>query len=138
MESSTMVSLKAKENSTLQLETTILASLDLIRSKEEEFITGQEKKAMFIKDNSKQEKEMVEVLSGGQMVAGMKEISETVCKVDGEYSTDKEAIANMKVTGITACLMAKGHSISKTVNDMKAHSSKTNFTEKVYFTKMIQ
>jgi hypothetical protein len=110
----------------------------LIKSKEEEFILGLVNKVMFIKDSSKQEKETAKVLSGGRMVVGMKEILETECKVDGEYFTDKEDIANMKVTGITACLMAKGHNISKTVSDMKEHLNKTNFMEKVYFTKTIQ
>jgi len=126
---------KAKENFTLQLEITMWANSDLIKRKAEEFILGLAKKAMFMRDNSKQEKEMGEVLSGGQMVAGMREISGMVCKVGGECSTEKEGTVNIKVTGITVCSMEKAPNISKTASDMRALLSKTSSTVKVYFTK---
>ena len=110
----------------------------MIKKKEEEFIIGLEKKAMFTKVNSRLENAMVEVLFGGLMEVGMKVNSEMVCKVGGEFFTGKEDIANMKVTGITVCLMEKGHNTFRMENAMKAHSSKTNFTEKAFFTKMTQ
>lgn len=137
-ENSIMVSWKDKENSILQRAITMLVSSDSIRSKVEEFTLGLEKKAMFIKDSSKQGKGMVEVLFGGQTVAGMKEISEMEFKVDGECSTDKEDIANTKVIGTTVCSMVKVLSTSKTDNGMKAHSSKTSFMEKECFIKTTQ
>jgi len=137
-DNSIMVSLKVRENFTLQLETTMLVNLDLIKRKVEEFILGLEKKAMFIKDSLRREKEMVEVLFGGQMEAGMKEISEMVFKVDGEFFIEKEGIVNTKVTGIMVCLMEKAPSISKMVSDMKVPLSKISSMVKVYFIKMIR
>ncbi len=133
-----MDSLKVKENFTLQQEIITLVNSDLIKRKVEEFTLGLEKKAMFIRDSLKQEKEMVGVLFGGQMVAGMKEISEMVSKVDGECFTEKEDIVNTKVTGIMVCLMEKAPNISKMDSVMKVHLSKTSSMEKEYFTKMIQ
>lgn len=116
----------------------MLANSDSIKRKVGEFILGLAKKAMSIRDSSKQEKEMGEVPFGGQMAAGMREISEMVYKVDGECYTEKEGIANTKATGIMVCLMVKAPNTSRTDSDMRALSSKTSSTVRVYFTKMIR
>ena len=83
MDSSIMVSYKVNDNSISQLETTTWDSLGLIRKKEEESITGLERKPMSMKENSREEKEMVGVLSGGQMAAGMRGTSEMEFRADG-------------------------------------------------------
>ena len=135
MGSSTMDSLKDMENFTLQREITILASLDLIRKKVEEFILGQANKVTCMRENSKLEKETGEELSGGQMVAGTKETLEMEFKVVGECFIEKEGIENTRATGIMGCLMAKAHNTSKTANAMKVHLNKTSSMVKEYFTK---
>ena len=138
MASSIMGSSKDKENSILQQGIIILASLDLIRRKEEEYILGQEKKVMFTKENSKLEREMVEALSGGQMVAGIKGISEMEFKADGEFFIEKEGTENTKVTGTTECSMVKAHNTFRMAKDMKALSNKTSSMEKAFSIKMTQ
>ncbi len=108
----------------------------MIKRKVEEFIPGLAKKVMSMKENSRLEKEMVAEPSGGQMVAGMKEILEMESKVVGEYFTEKEAINNMRGTGIMVCLMAKAYNTSRMANAIKVHSNRTSSTVKEYFTKM--
>jgi len=130
-----MDSLKDMESFTLQQEITILVNLDLIRRKVEEFILGQASKVMYTRANSRLEKETVEELSGGQMVAGTKETLEMEFKVGGEYFIGKEDIDNTRVIGIMVCLMAKVHNTSRTVNAMKVHSNRTSSTVKEYSTK---
>lgn len=80
---------------------------------------------------------MEEVLFGGQMEAGMKEISKTEFKAVWAYYIEKAETSNIKESGTTACSMAKVPNISTTAKDMKATSSKTNSTEMAYSTKTI-
>lgn len=133
-----MGNLKAKENCTLLPETTILGSLDLTKRKEEEFIIGQERKAMCIKASSKLENGMVEVLFGGQMEVGMKVNLETAYKADREFFIGKVDTASMKATGTMVCLMVKEHNTFRMGSVMKVHSKKISFMEKASFTKMIR
>jgi len=133
-----MDSCKDRENCTLPLETIIWESSDSIRRREGVFITGLEKKAMFMKDNLRQENVMGKELFGGAMAVGMRDNLETVCRADGVSYIVKVVTDNTKETGITACLMAKVSSTLKTDSDTRALSNKTNSMETVYFTRMTQ
>lgn len=113
----------------------MLESLGLIRRKVEVFIHGLANRVMFMKDNSREEKEMEEVLSGGQMAVGMKVTLEMECSLVGEFFIEREVIVSMKATGTMVCLMARVLSISRTVRDTRALSKKTSSTARAYFTK---
>jgi hypothetical protein len=125
-------------NCTLPQETIILDNSGLIKRKEGVFTTGLEKRAMFMKDSLKQESVTVRELFGGAMAVGMRDSSERVYRVAGEYYIAKVVIDNTKEIGIMECLMAKVFSTSKTGSDIRVLSSKISSTETVYFTKMTQ
>ena len=116
----------------------MLESSGSTRKKEEVSILGLERKATFTKDNSKEEREMEKEPSGGPMAVGTKESSEMEYSQDGECYIVKAVTDSTKETGTTACLTAKGLNTSRTDSVTKAHSSKTNSTETVYFTKTTQ
>lgn len=136
MVTSTMDSFKAKENSTLQRAITMSASLDSIRRKVEESTPGQEKKAMFMKASSKEERGTAEALFGGPMAAGIKEILETVYNPDGVSCTEKAATKSMRETGITVCSMAEERSTFRMASDMRALSKRINSMERECSTRM--
>jgi hypothetical protein len=137
MEISTMGSSRGKDNYILPLETIILGNLDLIKNKVAEYIIGQEKRAMFMKDNSRLAKEMAKELFGGVMEAGMKDNLETESKADGEFYIARVGIDNMRETGTMVCLTGREFNFSRMGNVMREHSNKTNFMEKVFSIKMI-
>lgn len=131
-----MASWKDKDNCTLQLETSILVNFVLIKNREEVFIIGLVKKVMFIKVNSKVEKEMEEEHFGGVMVAGIKVNLGMEYRVDGEFYIEKVDIKSTKDIGITVCSMAKALNFSKTDNVTKVPLNRINFTVMVFSTKM--
>lgn len=131
-----MASWKDKDNCTLQLETSILVNFVLIKNREEVFIIGLVKRVMFIKDNSKVEKEMEEEHFGGVMVAGIKVNLGMEYRVDGEFYIEKVGIKSTKDIGITVCSMAKALNFSKTDNVTKVPLNRINFTVMVFSTKM--
>lgn len=131
-----MASWKDKDNCTLQLETSILVNFVLIKNREEVFIIGLVKKVMFIKVNSKVEKEMEEEHFGGVMVAGIKVNLGMEYRVDGEFYIEKVGIKSTKDIGITVCSMAKALNFSKTDNVTKVPLNRINFTVMVFSTKM--
>jgi hypothetical protein len=81
---------------------------------------------MFMRENSREENAMEEAPSGGQMAAGTKGISEMESSPAGESSTERVDIASTRATGTTGCSTARAPSTSKTENDTKALSRKTN------------
>lgn len=131
-----MASWKDKDNCTLQLETSILVNFVLIKNREEVFIIGLVKRVMFIKDNSKVEKEMEEEHFGGVMVAGIKVNLGMEYRVDGEFYIEKVDIKSTKDIGTTVCSMAKALNFSKTDNVTKVPLNRINFTVMVFSTKM--
>lgn len=132
---STMGSLKVRESSTLQLAITTLESLDSIRRRVEEYTRGPERRAMFMRVSSKQEKGTAEVPFGGLMAAGMKEILEMVYNLAGVSFTEKAATESMRETGITVCSMVEELSTFRTGSVMRALSKKTNSMEREYSTR---
>ena len=116
----------------------MLESSDSTRKKEEVSTLGLERKVTFMRDNSKEEKEMEKEPSGGPMAVGTKESSETACSQDGEFYIVRAVTGSTKETGTTACSTAKARNTSRTDSVTKAHSSKTNSTVTVYFTKTTQ
>lgn len=136
MEISITDNFKVKVSSILQQVIIIWVSSDSIKRKEEEFIIGLANKVTFIRDSSKQENVMVVELSGGVTEVGMKANLGMESKVVGEYFIGKAEIENTKAIGTMVCLMVKEHNTSKTAKDIKAHSKRTNFTEKAYSIKM--
>lgn len=135
--SSTTASWRDKDSFTLQQEIITLENSDLIKNKEEVFILGLARKATFIKESSKEGKEMEEELSGGQMAAGTREISEMECKVAGACFSERADTCSMKAIGIMECSMVKELNISRTVSAMRAPLNRTSFTVREYSTRTI-
>lgn len=107
----------------------------MIKNKAAGYITGLEKKATCTRDSLRLGKETGRELSGGAMEVGTKDSLEMEFKADGEFSTDKAVIDNMRATGIMECSTAKEFSISRTDSATRAPSNKTNSTVKEYSTK---
>ncbi len=133
-----MDSCKGKENCILPQEITMWDSLGSTRKKEEEYIIGQVRKAMFTKESSKLASAMDEEPFGGVTEVGTKVSLETGCKVDGEPCIEKVEIASIKEIGITACLMEKELSTSRMAKDTREPSNKTSSMDRASFTKMTQ
>lgn len=104
---------------------------------EGDYTNGQENNPIFMKDSLLKVKEMEEVLSGGLMEVGMKGNSEMVSRVVMEYFIEMVVMLNMKVHGITVCLMVKALNSSRTDKNTKALLSKTNSMEMEFSIKMI-
>ncbi len=107
----------------------------MIKKKGEVYTTGQENRAMFIKDSSKQANVMAEELFGGAMEVGMRVNLGMECKVDGVSYTVRVETVNMKAIGTMGCSMAREHNTSKMGRGMKEHSNKINSMDKASFTK---
>lgn len=131
-----MASLKGMGNFTLQQEIIMWASSDLTRKKEEESTLGLARKVMFMKESSKEGREMEGERSGGQTVVGMRASSETECSQVQECCTEKVATDSLRVIGTTACLMVEELSTSRTERDMRALSRRISSMERAFSTKM--
>lgn len=88
--------------------------------------------------SSKQARGTVKEPFGGVTAVGMKATSEMEFKVDGVFSIGREESNSTKVTGITACSMARELSTSKTVSVTRVPSKRINSTAKVFSTRMIR
>lgn len=89
-----------------------------------------------MKVNSREVREMEEVLSGGLTAVGMKDISKMESNVVMEFSIDKEAIKNIRVIGKMVCFKQKELSILIMENAIKDSSKKISFMEMEYSIKM--
>ena len=133
-----MDNLKDKVNSILQQEIIMLANLNLIKNKVEEDTIGQESSRTFIKDNSRQVKEMGGEHFGGPMAAGMKVNSKMEYKAAMDYFIDMGDKLSMKGSGIMECLTERELNILTMEKDMKDNSKKINSMAMVCSTKMTQ
>lgn len=133
-----MDSCKEWESCTLQLVITTLASLDSIRKMGEEHTTGLENSQIYMKESSKVEKGMGEVLSGGVTEVGMKGSSVRVCRVERAVFIEMGAPSNTMESGIMACLMEKALNFLKMDSVSREISKRTNSTVMVSFTKTIR
>ena len=133
-----MDNLKDKVNSILQQEIIMLANLNLIKNKVEEDTIGLESSRTFMKDNSRQVKEMEGEHFGGLMAAGMKVNSKMEYKAAKDCFIDMGDKLSMKGSGIMECLTARELNILTMGKDMKDNSKKINSMVMVRSTKMTQ
>lgn len=133
-----MVNWKAKDSFTLLQAIIMLVNSNLTRKKAGVFIDGQARSQIFMRENSRQVKEMEEELSGGLMAAGMKEISKMVFNVVLELCIVKADTRSTREFGKTECSMEKEFNTLKMDSVIKGTLSRINSTVMVYFTKMTQ
>ena len=109
----------------------------MTRNKVEASTLGQARKAMYMKVSSREANVMEKVLFGGLMAVGIREILEMECNQVGEYCIVKVDTDNTREIGIMVCLTVEGLNISRTANDMRAHSRRTNSMARAYSTRTI-
>lgn len=137
-ETSIMDNLRVRESCTLPQEITTWVSSVSIRKKVGGFTLGLARRAMCTRDSSKEERETARVLSGGQMVVGIRVSSETECRAVGECCTEREDIGSTKATGTTVCSTVGARSTLRTGRGTRVHSRRTSSMERVYFTRTIR